>query len=33
MPQNEFDRRFKGSAVKRTMRRGLLRNVTVAVGN
>jgi epoxyqueuosine reductase len=33
MTQEEFSRRFKGSAVKRTKRRGLLRNVTVALGN
>jgi epoxyqueuosine reductase len=33
MPQEEFSRRFKGSAVKRTKRRGLLRNVAVALGN
>ena len=31
--QEEFSRRFKGSAVKRTKRRGLLRNVAVALGN
>jgi epoxyqueuosine reductase len=29
----EFRERFKGSAVKRTKRRGLLRNVCVALGN
>jgi hypothetical protein len=28
-----FSRHFKGSAVKRTKRRGLLRNVAVALGN
>lgn len=33
MPQEEFSRRFKGSPVKRTKRRGLLRNVAVALGN
>ena len=33
MSQEEFSRRFKGSAVKRTKRRGLLRNVAVALGN
>jgi epoxyqueuosine reductase len=33
MAQEEFSRRFKGSAVKRTKRRGLLRNVAVALGN
>ncbi len=33
MTQEEFSRRFKGSAVKRTKRRGLLRNVAVALGN
>lgn len=33
MDQAEFSRRFKGSAVKRTKRRGLLRNVAVALGN
>jgi epoxyqueuosine reductase QueG len=31
MLQEEFSRRFKGSAVKRTKRRGLLRNVAVAL--
>ncbi|MQA89908.1 MAG: tRNA epoxyqueuosine(34) reductase QueG [Gemmatimonas sp.] len=31
--QVEFSRRFKGSPVKRTKRRGLLRNVAVALGN
>ncbi|KAA3642963.1 MAG: tRNA epoxyqueuosine(34) reductase QueG [Chloroflexi bacterium] len=29
----EFNRKFKGSPVKRTKRRGYLRNVTVALGN
>jgi epoxyqueuosine reductase len=29
----EFNQRFKGSPVKRTKRRGYLRNVTVALGN
>lgn len=29
----EFNRKFKGSAVKRTKRRGYLRNVAVALGN
>lgn len=33
MSQEEFSSRFKGSAVKRTKRRGLLRNVAVALGN
>jgi len=33
MTQEEFSRCFKGSAVKRTKRRGLLRNVAVALGN
>ncbi|HEX2094839.1 MAG TPA: HEAT repeat domain-containing protein [Longimicrobiaceae bacterium] len=33
MTQEEFSRRFKSSAVKRTKRRGLLRNVAVALGN
>ncbi len=33
MSQEEFSPRFKGSAVKRTRRRGLLRNVAVALGN
>ncbi len=32
LTQEEFSRRFKGSAVKRTKRRGLLRNVAVALG-
>lgn len=31
--QAEFSRRFKDSPVKRTKRRGLLRNVAVALGN
>ncbi|MDB4949785.1 MAG: hypothetical protein JWM27_2434 [Gemmatimonadetes bacterium] len=31
--QEEFSRRFKNSPVKRTKRRGLLRNVAVALGN
>jgi epoxyqueuosine reductase len=31
--QAEFSRRFKGSPVKRAKRRGLLRNVAVALGN
>ena len=29
----EFNRKFKGSAVKRTKRRGYLRNVAIALGN
>jgi epoxyqueuosine reductase len=29
----EFNRRFRGSAVKRAKRRGYLRNITVALGN
>jgi epoxyqueuosine reductase len=29
----EFNRKFKGSPVKRTKRRGYLRNVAVALGN
>jgi epoxyqueuosine reductase len=33
MDQAEFLRRFKGSPVKRAKRRGLLRNVAVALGN
>jgi epoxyqueuosine reductase len=33
MTQEEFSRRFKNSAIKRTKRRGLLRNVAVALGN
>jgi epoxyqueuosine reductase len=33
MDQAEFSRRFKSSPVKRTKRRGLLRNVAVALGN
>lgn len=33
MDQAEFSRRFKDSPVKRTKRRGLLRNVAVALGN
>ena len=31
--QEEFSRRFKNPAIKRTRRRGLLRNVAVALGN
>ena len=33
MDQAEFSRRFKDSPVKRAKRRGLLRNVAVALGN
>jgi epoxyqueuosine reductase len=33
MTQEEFSTRFKGSAIKRAKRRGLLRNVAVALGN
>jgi epoxyqueuosine reductase len=33
MTQEEFSRRFKNSPIKRTERRGLLRNVAVALGN
>ncbi|HEU0078426.1 MAG TPA: HEAT repeat domain-containing protein [Longimicrobiaceae bacterium] len=33
LTQEEFSRRFRGSPVKRTKRRGLLRNVAVALGN
>lgn len=33
LTQEAFSARFKGSAVKRTKRRGLLRNVAVALGN
>ncbi|HEV2147021.1 MAG TPA: HEAT repeat domain-containing protein [Longimicrobiaceae bacterium] len=33
LTQEEFSRRFKGSAVKPTKRRALLRNVAVALGN
>ncbi|HEU0078207.1 MAG TPA: hypothetical protein VFQ76_11190 [Longimicrobiaceae bacterium] len=31
LTEEEFSRRFKGSAVKRTKRRGLLRKVAVAL--
>jgi epoxyqueuosine reductase len=33
MSQEEFKKKFKGSAVKRAKRRGLLRNIAVALGN
>ena len=33
MTQEEFSARFRGSPIKRTKRRGLLRNVCVALGN
>jgi epoxyqueuosine reductase len=33
MTQDEFSARFKGSPIKRAKRRGLLRNVAVALGN
>ena len=33
MSHEEFSRRFKGSPIKRAKRRGLLRNVAVALGN
>jgi epoxyqueuosine reductase len=33
MTQEEFSRRFRNSPIKRTKRRGLLRNVAVALGN
>jgi epoxyqueuosine reductase len=33
MTQEEFNQRFKGSPVKRSKRRGFLRNVAVALGN
>lgn len=33
MTQEDFSRAFKGSPIKRTKRRGLLRNVCVALGN
>jgi epoxyqueuosine reductase len=33
MTQEEFSVRFKGSPINRTKRRGLLRNVAVALGN
>ena len=33
LPQEAFSRKFKGSPVKRSRRRGYLRNVTVALGN
>lgn len=33
MTQEEFSRRFRGSPIKRAKRRGLLRNVAVALGN
>ncbi len=31
--QQDFSRRFRGSPIKRTKRRGLLRNVAIALGN
>ena len=33
MTQQEFSRKFKGSPIKRTKRRGFLRNVLIAIGN
>jgi epoxyqueuosine reductase len=33
MTQEEFHRRFRGTAIERSKRRGLLRNVCVAMGN
>ncbi len=33
MDQQEFSKKFKGSPIKRTKRRGLLRNAAVALGN
>ncbi len=33
MTHEEFSARFKGSPIKRAKRRGLLRNVAVALGN
>ncbi len=33
MTQDDFSAAFKGSPIKRTKRRGLLRNVCVALGN
>ena len=33
MTQTEFSKRFKGSPIKRTKRRGFLRNVIIAIGN
>ena len=33
LDDDEFRRRFKGSPIKRIKRRGLLRNVAVALGN
>jgi len=33
LTEEEFRRRFKGSAIRRAKRRGLLRNVAVALGN
>ena len=33
MTQEDFSTRFKGSPIKRAKRRGLLRNVAVALGN
>jgi epoxyqueuosine reductase len=33
MTQEEFSARFKGSPIERAKRRGLLRNVAVALGN
>ncbi len=33
LSQDEFSARFKGSPVKRTKRRGYLRNVAIALGN
>jgi len=33
LTQVEFSKRFKNSPIKRTKRRGLLRNVAIALGN
>jgi epoxyqueuosine reductase len=33
LTQEDFSARFKGSPIKRTKRRGYLRNVAIALGN
>ena len=33
LPEAEFRRRFRGTALWRTRRRGLLRNAAIALGN
>ena len=33
LTQEEFSTRFKGSPIKRTKRRGYLRNIAIALGN